>query len=363
MTIRVNKFSLFGIVAPAVALLTSSQAHAQYSCGTMQNNNCFVVTADESGYYAAFIQGSSGSAGLQVLADSATSGDFSSNGSYGVYATTGATSGLAAIHGSVGSNFSNGVEGISGNSTTAGVFGSNTNEGFGVYGTAASGYGVYGTGTYGVYGTGTYAVFGTTTTGYGVYGTNGNSNTTGYAGYFNGRVTITGNVIIDGNCNGTTCSSDIRLKKNVQSLSGSLDDLARLRPVTFEWKNPQERGYSSGKQFGFIAQEVEKVKPEWVGVDDQGFKTLNTTSLPVLLVDSVRTLKTENDALRARTAGLEDRIRSLEANRRPMISGVGEGSIGLGLLAVAASCCFRDEGDLSGQPERLTVLVTSGSSS
>jgi Chaperone of endosialidase len=145
-----------------------------------------------------------------------------------------------------------------------------------------------------------------------------------------GRVSIGGNLLIAGTCTGTTCSSDIRLKKNIESLRGSLDDLARLRPVSFEWKDPQGRGMASGRQVGFIAQEVEKVKPEWVGVDDQGFRTLDTTKFQVLLVDSVRTLKEQNDALR-------ERVKLLEDGRRPMISGVGEGGIGLGLLAIAGA--------------------------
>lgn len=127
-------------------------------------------------------------------------------------------------------------------------------------------------------------------------------------------------------CSGLTCSSDIRLKKNVQSLTGSLDVLAKLRAVTFEWKNREERGYSAATQYGFIAQEVEKVKPEWVGVDAQGFKTLDNTKLQVMRVDGVRTLKMENDDLR-------DRVRALEAARRPHISGMAEGGIGFGVCA------------------------------
>ena len=100
----------------------------------------------------------------------------------------------------------------------------------------------------------------------------------------------------------------------------------------FRMKDPKERGLASGTQVGFIAQEVEKVKPEWVGVDDQGFKTLDTTKLQVMLVDSVRTLKFQNDELR-------ERMRFLEASRRPTVtvSGIGEGGIGLGLLAVAGA--------------------------
>jgi hypothetical protein len=58
---------------------------------------------------------------------------------------------------------------------------------------------------------------------------------------------------------------------------------------------------------GFIAQDVEKVIPECVSVNDKGFKTLDTGGLQIMLVDGVRTLKAENDALKERVAALEAR--------------------------------------------------------
>lgn len=111
----------------------------------------------------------------------------------------------------------------------------------------------------------------------------------------------------------------------MQPLVGSLDTLAKLRPVTFEWRDPEHRG--AGLQKGFIAQEVEKVLPEWVGVDEQGYRTLDKKGLDVMLVASVQTLKMENDSLK-------DRVRALEAGRPPLTSGLGgaaAGILGLGL--------------------------------
>ena len=58
----------------------------------------------------------------------------------------------------------------------------------GVYGSSNSGTGVEGNSF------NRFGVAGFTTNGTGVYGDNNNSNTTGHAGFFNGRVTITGNL-------------------------------------------------------------------------------------------------------------------------------------------------------------------------
>ncbi len=60
--------------------------------------------------------------------------------------------------------------------------------------------------------------------------------------------------------NGTINTSDEREKKNIQNINYGLEDLLKLRPVSFEWK--KEDG--SGKKLGLIAQELQKVIPEVV---------------------------------------------------------------------------------------------------
>lgn len=57
--------------------------------------------------------------------------------------------------------------------------------------------------------------------------------------------------------------SDIRLKKDIHDLDSSLDKITKLRPVHFKWKNPT-RVTKAGHESGFIAQEVEKIFPDWV---------------------------------------------------------------------------------------------------
>ncbi|MBI5525713.1 MAG: hypothetical protein HY897_05210 [Deltaproteobacteria bacterium] len=54
-----------------------------------------------------------------------------------------------------------------------------------------------------------------------------------------------------------------------------------------------------------IAQEVEKIFPEWVGADKDGFKDLTFRGFEALTVEAMRELKAENDALKERLAALE----------------------------------------------------------
>jgi len=105
---------------------------------------------------------------------------------------------------------------------------------------------------------------------------------------------------------GWATTSDMRLKKNISPLSGALDKLLSLRGVSFDWKEPEK--YGAGNRIGLIAQEVEKVFPEWVGVDSAGFKSLASHGLEALMIESFRELKEENKALKAAVAELQSKL-------------------------------------------------------
>ncbi len=57
------------------------------------------------------------------------------------------------------------------------------------------------------------------------------------------------------------CPSDMRVKKNIETLHPGLTELMELRPVSFNWKNPDSE---TNLQFGLIAQEVEPILPNLV---------------------------------------------------------------------------------------------------
>ncbi len=87
-------------------------------------------------------------------------------------------------------------------------------------------------------------------------------------------------------------SSDSRLKKNVEELEGALPKLLKLRSVTFDYNNPK---YGSGRQTGFIAQEIEKVFPEWVSEDSDKYKMIGFSGFESLTVQALRELRSEKD--------------------------------------------------------------------
>lgn len=242
----------------------------------------------------------------------------------------------------------NGVQGNSAASGQSGVYGQNTGGGYGVYGVGATG--VHGTsssangvegfcsnggsGVYGEFdGSGGIGVAGRIQPagdGVAVYGDN--TSTSGWSGYFTGRVAIQGTPTAN-QSTFTLFNSDARLKKNIMPLRDGLEKLLQLRGVTYEWKEPENHGNATGPQRGFIAQEVEKVFPDWVGRNSDGYRNLTLRGFEPIVVESIRTLKSENDELR-------DRVKALEAGRGHLTSGFGGDSIGFGMIAIAGSVLF-----------------------
>lgn len=121
-----------------------------------------------------------------------------------------------------------------------------------------------------------------------------------------------------------TISSDSRLKKNIHTLENSLDKLLQLRGVTFDWRNPEAQGGRTATEMGMIADEVEKVFPQWVGRDNRGFRTLTIGGFEGLTAEAMRELRAEKnaqladhqkqlDAVKVENADLRERLTRLEA--------------------------------------------------
>jgi len=96
--------------------------------------------------------------------------------------------------------------------------------------------------------------------------------------------------------------SDVRWKKNVETIADALDKVSQLRGVRYEWntKEYQEMNFKTGQQLGVIAQEVEAVLPEVVSEDDTGYKTVEYGKLVAVLIEAVKELKVENERLQQR---------------------------------------------------------------
>lgn len=97
--------------------------------------------------------------------------------------------------------------------------------------------------------------------------------------------------------------SDQRLKKGISTIENALDTVEKLRGVRFEWKDNKD--YPSGKQIGFIAQEVKDVVPEVVTQGSDGYYSMSAGQLTAVLTEAVKELKSEVDRLNKRIEELE----------------------------------------------------------
>ncbi len=66
-----------------------------------------------------------------------------------------------------------------------------------------------------------------------------------------------------------------------------------MNPVEFEWHEGFEEIHNnSGKDIGFIAQDIEKIQPELIG-EHKDFKTLEYAKIAPLMVGAIQELTKE----------------------------------------------------------------------
>jgi len=93
--------------------------------------------------------------------------------------------------------------------------------------------------------------------------------------------------------------SDRRMKRDIRPMVGALNTVAQLRGVSFRWKDAA-RDKETGKVQGFVAQDVEEVRPDWVIEDKRdGLKRLHPVGINALLVEAIKELKAESDKIKA----------------------------------------------------------------
>ncbi|MFV8258649.1 tail fiber domain-containing protein [Bdellovibrio bacteriovorus] len=136
-----------------------------------------------------------------------------------------------------------------------------------------------------------------------------------------GDVNVTGNIT----ATGSITPSDLRLKRNISSLSHPLAKIMQLRGVTYDWRSEEfpERHFTDSRQLGVIAQEVEVQFPEAVVTRPDGFKGVNYSLLVAPLIEAVKelyaqfnqetaNLKAENLRLRQENEDIKARLDRIE---------------------------------------------------
>lgn len=92
-------------------------------------------------------------------------------------------------------------------------------------------------------------------------------------------------------------SSDIRLKDNIQPIENPLQKINQIGGYSFEW-NAEKQNIYSGKDYGVIAQEIEKILPELVDTRENGYKAVKYDKLVSLLIEGIKDLSKEVEQLK-----------------------------------------------------------------
>lgn len=115
-------------------------------------------------------------------------------------------------------------------------------------------------------------------------------------------------------------TSDIRLKTNIESITieKSKEIINQLRPVTFKWRDEAEEYCKDlfGNDIGLIAQEVEKIIPSAVMINEFGYKKIEYGKLVAPLIkvsqeyeERISQLEKEVQYLKEENSYLKDRLK------------------------------------------------------
>ena len=121
-----------------------------------------------------------------------------------------------------------------------------------------------------------------------------------------------GNLEISGTL---TQNSDRRLKSSVEPIGEEiLGRLAELRPVRFEFKDPDT--HPSGEQLGLIAQDVQAEFPELVSEGAGGMLSLSYSKLTAVLLKGIQEQQTQIEGQQATIDSLKQQVQQIESVKK-----------------------------------------------
>ncbi len=115
------------------------------------------------------------------------------------------------------------------------------------------------------------------------------------------------------NANGTIYNSDARYKKNIFTLNNSLEKVMQLRGVGYEMRKEEfpSMQFASGIEVGLIAQEVEKIIPQVVSTNADGYKSVDYARLIPLLIEALKEQQLQRKEDHQRIERLEKMVETI----------------------------------------------------
>ncbi len=129
--------------------------------------------------------------------------------------------------------------------------------------------------------------------------------------------------------NGTVCSSDERLKTNIENLSSTLDTLMDVQTVTYNWINNP----TGSPTIGFLAQNLQESYPELVRTGHDGYLQVNYGGMTPILVKAIQEMNLRITDL--------NNMNEVNPWREAMIAWLG--NVGNGIVKIFAKKVITEE--------------------
>lgn len=124
------------------------------------------------------------------------------------------------------------------------------------------------------------------------------------------KLHVAGNICATGTIG---ACSDIRYKKDFTSIRKPLQSILSLNGFYYNWKRGEFPGmhFTSNRQLGFSAQQVEKLFPEVVMTDDNGYKSVDYGRLTPVLVEAMKEQQQQINTLQEQIDELKKIVKKL----------------------------------------------------
>ena len=119
--------------------------------------------------------------------------------------------------------------------------------------------------------------------------------------------------------------SDSRYKNNIVTLTNALENIEKLRGVTYDWRQNEfpNKNFDQRHQIGLIAQEVELIYPELVYTDTDGFKSVDYNKLVAVLIEGIKELQIEMQSLETKLMEQNTSIQNLQTSVNELYNLIG----------------------------------------
>ncbi|MGD1847922.1 MAG: tail fiber domain-containing protein [Salibacteraceae bacterium] len=115
----------------------------------------------------------------------------------------------------------------------------------------------------------------------------------------------------DARATGMFIDSDARFKQNIQPIGNALSLISQLQGTTYTMNQEAfpERNFNEGNQYGFIAQDLQKVMPEAVLEDEDGYLAVNYIAVVPLMVEGMKEQQVRLEAAETENIELNEQVK------------------------------------------------------